>query len=305
MIIHGRKQISEIVYARNASDGGGAIRLSNIIRGPQVVFGGLKPTIDWLKAATKQAILGAFGVSDGKAVIKATNAYLNQLAATDPTKATALARFINAYAVEDAHIVYSLVPTLGVRRWLGTNDGAHIDTGFKATDYAHSYLYEVIWKTAQSSGGSIIGTIANNAGFGQIYVNGSISQLWGGVGNTNTNLNASLALDTEYTDSVKFDFDAGKVTRITDGVSQTNTHNISTRPSTSAFLYAYNNGGSPAQKTKCSFADVKLYGDDVLVKWFVPFIRNNVNGMLDLIGGTFYANAGSGSFTISETPATP
>lgn len=258
----------------------------------------------WLNGVTQRAIMAAFG-ADGAAVIVATNEYLNGIAAQGQAgmaKATALAGFLNTYAVEDAHIVYSLIPTLGVRRWLGTNDGAHIDTGFKATDYAHSYLYEVIWKTAQSSGGSIIGTIANNAGFGQIYVNGSISQLWGGVGNTNTSLNASLALDTEYTDSVKFDFDAGKVTRITDGVSQTNTHNISTRPSTSAFLYAYNNGGSPAQKTKCSFAEVKLYGDDVLVKWFVPFIRNNVNGMLDLIGGTFYANAGSGSFTISETP---
>jgi len=208
---------------------------------------------------------------------------------------------VNQFAVEDPRIMCSLVSGLGIDRWLRTDDGACIDTGFKATDYAHSYQYDVIWKTAQSSGGSIIGTIANNAGFGQIYVNGSISQLWGGVGNQNTNLNAALALNTKYVDSVKFDFDAGQVTRITDGVSHTNTHNISTRPSTSAFLYAYNNGGSPAQKTKCSFADVKLYGDDVLVKWFVPFISNNVNGMLDLIGGTFHPNAASsGAFTITD-----
>ncbi len=102
MIIHGRKQISEIVYARKASDGGGAIRLSNIIRGPQVVFGNLSPKVDiWLTAATKQAIMDAF-LDDGKAVIKATNAYLNQLAATDPAKASALAGFINQHPLDAA-----------------------------------------------------------------------------------------------------------------------------------------------------------------------------------------------------------
>ena len=96
MITHGNKQISEIVYARKASEGGGAVRLTNIIRGAQVVFGGLYPDVNgWLEKATKAAILAAFGQTDGKAVIKATNAYLNALAATDPTKASALAGFIN------------------------------------------------------------------------------------------------------------------------------------------------------------------------------------------------------------------
>ena len=45
MIIHGNKQISEIVYARKSSEGGGAVRLTNIIRGAQVVFGGLIPSL--------------------------------------------------------------------------------------------------------------------------------------------------------------------------------------------------------------------------------------------------------------------
>ena len=104
MITHGKKQISEIVYARKSSEGGGAVRLTNIIRGAQVVFGGLKPSVAWLEKATKAAILAAFGVVDGKAVIKATIAYLNALEAIDPTKAYALAGFIN----EDPMLVCSL-----------------------------------------------------------------------------------------------------------------------------------------------------------------------------------------------------
>ena len=106
MIIHGNKQISGIIYSREASDGGGAVALTNIIRGPQVVFGGLEPDVSsWLRAATKAAILAAFGQTDGKAVIKATNRYLTQLAASGQAgkdKATALAGFINQHPLDAA-----------------------------------------------------------------------------------------------------------------------------------------------------------------------------------------------------------
>jgi len=63
-------------------------------------------TFQWLTAATKQAIMDAFGV-DGTAVIRATNDYLNGIAASDMAKATALAGFIN----EDPMMVCSLVET--------------------------------------------------------------------------------------------------------------------------------------------------------------------------------------------------
>ena len=61
----------------------------------------------WLKAPAMTAIYGAFGQRDGMAVIKATNAYLTQLAASGQAgkdKATALAGFIN----EDPMMVCSL-----------------------------------------------------------------------------------------------------------------------------------------------------------------------------------------------------
>jgi hypothetical protein len=60
----------------------------------------------WLKPATRQAIMDAF-LDDGMAVIQATIAYLNQLAASGQAgkdKATALAGFIN----EDPMMVCSL-----------------------------------------------------------------------------------------------------------------------------------------------------------------------------------------------------
>ena len=71
----------------------------------------------WLTKATKQAILGAFG-DDGMAVINATNAYLNGIAASDRDKATALAGWLNTYAVEDAYVVVSIIPTTGYKRYV-------------------------------------------------------------------------------------------------------------------------------------------------------------------------------------------
>ena len=51
----------------------------------------------------------------------------------------------------------------------------------------------------------------------------------------------------------------------------------------------------------------KHWIDGELVREMYPFIRkiNGVDtcGMIDVLSGTFYQNAGSGSFTISETPA--
>lgn len=58
----------------------------------------------WLRAPAMTAIFGAFG-DDGTAVIKATNAYLNQLAASGQAgkdKATALAGFINQHPLDAA-----------------------------------------------------------------------------------------------------------------------------------------------------------------------------------------------------------
>lgn len=167
MITHGNKKISEIVYARKDSEGGGAVRLTNIIRGAQVVFGGIVLTVNWLRFATIEAILAAFGKTDGNAVIKATNAYLNQLAASDRDKATALVGVLNAnpqnavmskyvadYGDSFAHMVLDLgmtkfyTPRLAIdaddtkdeRKWLirsayGYTDWANIDNVMSQSDW--------------------------------------------------------------------------------------------------------------------------------------------------------------------------
>ena len=57
----------------------GNMRITAACLGGQWVIGG------WLKTATQQAIIAAFGAEEGIAVISRTNDYLNRIATTDPT----------------------------------------------------------------------------------------------------------------------------------------------------------------------------------------------------------------------------
>ena len=117
----------ETVEAKNFQFGGKVFNGS-----PSAIYVG--SNLVWapwlLKDAAIRAILGAFGQRDGMAVINATNAYLNQLAASGQAgkdKATALAGFIN----EDPMMVCSLgLEVEGVTmpiRYLVGNGSSYID----------------------------------------------------------------------------------------------------------------------------------------------------------------------------------
>lgn len=119
---------------------------------------------DWLYQPTKAAIVGAFGVSDGTAVIKATSQYLNQLAASDRDKATALAGFINAYCPTYPEMIEQ-VCWLGFKHGIKGDGRALIDTNFVVG--ANDEIEIEYWGMSQSGdvqGEYVIG--AGNSSFG-------------------------------------------------------------------------------------------------------------------------------------------
>lgn len=288
MIAHGNKQISEIVYARKASEGGGAVRLTNIIRGAQVVFGGLYPL--WrLTDAAKAAILAAFGKTDGYAVIKATNAYLNALAATDPTKASALAGFIN----EDPMLVCSLglqpqgveMPIRGL-----VNDGvAYINLGVKPNSKTILEVRYARLTTSYSSCGARVAF--GNSAF-SIHAGDNI-QFNTQNSNIETGIEASIGIYYTYKlDAVNRKAFLNNIVFNTDAISGNN-YNI--------WLFANDNAGSLHNPNKASYAFAKLKQGNTELEMY-PFIRQGANGMIDTINGVFYPNANtSGSFTIEYT----
>ena len=133
----------ETVEAKNFQFGGKVFNgsPSAIYVGSNLVWVGR-----WLTVAAAQAILGAFGQTDGMAVIKATNAYLTQLAASDRDKATALAGFIN----EDPMMVCSLglQPQLTVLPAMPIRGLFQSTTGYFESQYYPngSDKFEVVFK---------------------------------------------------------------------------------------------------------------------------------------------------------------
>ena len=300
MITHGNKQISEIVYARKASEGGGAVLLTNIIRGAQVVFGGLYPNVDmWLKGATTAAILAAFGQTDGKAVIKATNAYLAALAATDPTKASALAGFIN----EDPMMVCSLVET-GKTRYLVGDGKAYIklrNVGRMSDTYDMKFKYNVggsyrAWGVfAQSSYIPINMSLTYSAGICVRWAyNGD--QMIDNLAPITSTAWHTLKIENGY---VTFD-------RVNKGRSEG--HKDGFVINYPMYLFTINPADTtPSATMNGCFEYYKHTSQEgEVMEHCIPCQHGGESGMLDLVSLTFYPNANTqGSFTIQLTNKTP
>lgn len=294
MITHGNKQISEIVYARKASEGGGAVRLTNMIRGAQVVFGGIGPSFGWINGTTTGAILAAFGQTDGKAVIKATNAYLNALAATDPTKASALAGFIN----EDPMMVCSLgIQPQGVQmpiRWLVGDGNSTIDTNHTPTPRIKTHTRFKLPHNDASIYGSAISYDSRTFelyGYDGGEINyGNAYQIVGGLVGNRVEL-------TSNANVFKYKVNNGsEVTSTFRAFSGTFPYDLA--------LFANRRGAMPTTGypgVEIAFYEIEDAND--FKENLVPFVSQTRNGMVDLETMTFHPNQGTGTFGVVYTEA--
>ena len=72
------------------------------------------------------------------------------------------------------------------------------------------------------------------------------------------------------------------------------------------FLFANNNGGSADGHSSCAIQTCQIYDNGALVRDFKP-CRNSsgVVGLLDIVNGKFYGNAGTGTFTAGSETGDP
>lgn len=297
------------VEAKNFTFGGKVFNgsPSAIYVGSNLVWAGR-----WLTVAAAQAILGAFGQRDGMAVINATNAYLNQLAASGQAgkdKATALAGFIN----EDPMMVCSLgLEVEGVtmpKRYCvsdsgsGTTVHAYIKTGF-------TYSNDLQFKAISSN---LCMGVHSNPPIGapcmylQPVVTGTTYALdlagtWYSISAMTTE-----TLIAELTSTQVIIKDANGVADRT--VSRPSAINKE------VYIFASNEGSSIYGAGNKNMVELLMWDNSKSIH-LVPFKKQGGEcGMLDLnaIGvegaQTFYGNANSsGQFTIpdiSYTPSTP
>lgn len=246
-------------------------------------------TLGWLRYATMQAILGAFGATDGMAVIKATNAYLNGIAATDRDKATALAGFIN----EDPMMVCSLPLTISITmpsRYAIVPRGAYIKSGINMT-----------WGVGIE---------------GKVETDDATGELWGTGNHTPTYMTAWCIAGNNWR------YMGSPIS----GPSwcPTSAPVVVRQDSTGLYFNGNKHGGSYSDTIGGTGDEIWLCGHDSFMKgkshywkmydlngqlrYFVPCKHNNEAGFLDILNVVWYGNSGSGSFTIhdiSYTPSTP
>lgn len=278
------------VEAKNFQFGGKVFNGS-----PSAIFVGSKMVwANWLTKATKQAILGAFGQRDGKAVIKATNAYLNQLAASDRDKATALAGFIN----EDPMMVCSLgLEVEGVTmpiRWLVGDGNSTIDTGHTPTPSIKTHTRFKLPNNNSSVYGS---AVSYNSRTFEIYgydggeINyGNDYQIVGGLVGNRVEL-------TSNANVFKYKVNNGsEVTKTFVAFTGTFPYDMS--------LFANRRGAMPttgASGVEIAFYEIEDAND--FKENLVPFVSQTRNGMVDLETMTFHPNQGSGTFGTGYTEA--
>ena len=196
--------------------------------------------------------------------------------------------YMNAYAPEDAKIAYSFVEGIGVRGLVG-NGSSYIDTGFKPTS---GTPFEITYHSIFIK-------------YGSRQIEGwNASHWWGINGNLQSfgNNGSGVAWTLNTINEVKIGYSGSGGTQLklngtsagSPGIAMNNFH-------------AFHINGWNNECMRDTRLDITIVLNGVKVREMYPFIRkiNGVDtcGMIDVLSGTFYQNAGSGSFTISESPA--
>ena len=237
-------------------------------------LGGQWVIAPWLKTATQQAIIAAFGREEGIAVISRTNDYLNALALTDQTRAQQLAMFIN----EDPLLVCSLVET-SKTRWLVGDGVAYINTNIA---FGSAPYYELRMETIFRNNCTIIGAAVSDR-----YKLGIMpwdNTWWIGANNNESSCGTMSGLESAIVILTP--------TKFTD-----NGKTVSHSMNWSAEQNKLRIFGSVYGMSRNKIAYIKAE-----VAEFYPCLHNGIAGMLDIVSLTFYPNANTqGSFTIAIT----
>ena len=256
-------------------------------------------TFRWLKGATQQAILGAFG-DDGWAVIKATNEYLNGIAASDRDKATALAGYLN----EDPMMVCSLGlepqgVTMPIRYATGNGSGNYFQLGIVPTEDMSMKL-KVCCTTNTTNR---LFYVRNNYSDGSEYgfwvaSNNVISAAWGRGAATKTivfNSDGYVTLEVNKTEAKM----NGEAFALPQGTLKTTTYPF-VLPALNQTAGIYQEGHT----NKIMSLEISKTGADY---FFLPIKRNGVMELLDVWSGNLATRTGTFTeeFTRGKQPWTP
>ena len=243
--------------------------------------------MSWLKAATQQAIIAAFGAEEGIAVIRRTNDYLNALALTDPTRAQQLAMFIN----EDPLLVTSLVETSKVRGIYPNAVGNYFDTNYNPTIAPTA---EVLMRARNNNGTDYWGN--SQMGNACYYANFASTLAYYRYGSsTSHNTGCALPIGEWLTWSV------GKEIRVNGELRYTCSTNYTPNAAQKSIRIFNSHRNYPASYDLARFG---LRDGENLVRDFLPYRDPSTGEMelLDILTGTLATRVGTFTEIIEDKP---
>jgi len=251
----------------------------------------------WLNGVTQQAIMDAFGV-DGTAVIRATNEYLNGIAASDKAKATALAALINANPIPYATIVYNgYYPLLAV-----VFDGASwIDTGITSQDaQRYDCVLSNVAGRGLTTGNAIAGSSSHYANRIQYKNDGKLQHQQ--INSRNIEVPISdFTADTQFALVCGYDNDLFTV----NGVQGTYASYGGNVASGNFYIGVFANVGFTGTPGIFNAHNFNIYKGSNQLRQYFPVKRasDGVCSLYDLLNDRFEANKGTG--TIGDYTPSP
>lgn len=180
--------------------------------------------------------------------------------------------------------------------YIESSGAQYIDTGYKPNSNTRVVCKVTgfpITNTNQTLFGSRTGTGATDAfAFLTTTSNYYRTDYGGAIGNYSASVNISGELTVDKNKNVTLLNGANQQTLTVSSFSST--HNL--------YIAAMNNGGTPNFYTSgVQYNLFQIYDNDILVRDYVPAIKNGDIGMYDKLNGQMYGNSGTGSFVAGDT----
>lgn len=222
------------------------------------------------------------------------------------------------YAVETEPDELPEAPTGGIPDiyqkvdYIATDGNQHIDTGILASDHPDGINYtfdgNITDFLGQTSANYLFGAVGSGVRAGNMFINPSLSYDQMGVycGATSTTIARQDTPERgkDFAVTLFSTSTSNTVSATIDGKAFSKTADVSTADMPSANVYLFWCSGLSATSTSKKYYG-KLYSftmdaaDGTALRNFVPCYRkaDGVIGLYDTVGGSFYTNAGTGSFT--------
>ena len=192
-------------------------------------------------------------------------------------------------------------------RYMNSDGSTHIDSGYKPNQQTRVVVE--IKRNAQVSSWDFpygVGMYTQTHRFYICFYSDKF-QIYAGQKNTGS---AGTDYPTSIVNGKKYVVDESPVNSYIDGVLvQTSTTQATASP-VNMWIGTDNNNNSNNGVAKAGFGNFQIYDNGEEVRHFVPFIRNNQIGMLDILSNTFYTVTGNNSWYMDYnlpdgTPWTP